>query len=1051
MVRRNMDLASFLTNAPSLFGEEATLEEEVEPDIASGEHHGAIRCFGFANGDTLSCVRWDTQFHITSTDIIRALVHRFEDIQRPVVNIKKFEEGVFSDLRCLKPGVDARLELPRSEFLELLYKHHCVRTQKKQKVFYWTSVPHDMLFRDALERDLKREAMGIEPTTKITDDTDPSSLVIIGGVELPLSVPPTLAAHLRTAAATADAPPATARVSTPLVTSGARLPAPTGTATAPPSCAGDSDTAPLHPDAAAAAIAAVDRSEPHPPAAAPLNGGWPGASLHTLRRKTPGLQAEYDPYHSTPTPHHSPAEGAATAQDLLSLLNVDPNALITQDNVGDFSAILDELLSGSVQAQARSLDQGFALDSHALSQALFAQPDPPPATARGTSAASMDTEPTTASHQLVIHPAAAATPASSADSSPSALSMASAGHMSLSQTPELVGPHEFRGSQPMTIDDIDSLLATVSSPASAPLAGAIGGDAGSAAPGLAGSTLAGLFPLLSAPTGFAEATAADSAQLPARPSDDARQPRRDQKAGILPPPRSTRFSRFHPYLRTMARIAHQGLPTIWNRMPSIADPTVAAAAVNVLVAKSNAATTAAPVAGQAVCSREQQTAPSAMLLGTPAPVAPASAAGTMLESGESAGVACCTEAEPCAALDPNGSPAVCSRVANTGEDDGQRRYSCTFSGCTKQFKRHEHLKRHFRTHTGERPYKCTAPGCGKIFARMDNLNQHSRTHVNRKTAPRRASHNIADSTAQQQQQQQQWPELALVGSGMTDVGSGGEHAPGRPTAMLMDASDDGLDQPAMAMGGTTVAEAAVADVFAYGGSAAAAGMDIGPARIAVPADLAFLNREWILRNLGVQLAQQQQLQPLLALQPPLAEHNTVSLLRKMSKGNRVRVVGGTPLAMADAAAGRTRDEQAPYGGTGIAFAAAQSTTSAPQLLPVAQDTAGLGQTPPAFGPDGTSINPIWLASFLSQQQQQQQQAAVELVSAPSSRPPSLKRHLDEDDAGSDVAMSGNHSDGSYHSPGTSDSGRQGGTPVTGSIGANKFVRSDMFKSHKLPV
>jgi len=46
-----------------------------------------------------------------------------------------------------------------------LYKNNCIRTQKKQKVFYWYSVPHDRLFLDALERDLKREKMGQEATT----------------------------------------------------------------------------------------------------------------------------------------------------------------------------------------------------------------------------------------------------------------------------------------------------------------------------------------------------------------------------------------------------------------------------------------------------------------------------------------------------------------------------------------------------------------------------------------------------------------------------------------------------------------------------------------------------------------------------------------------------------------------------------------------------------------------------------------------------------------------------------------------------------------------
>ena len=75
-------------------------------------------------------------------------------------NSKKFEEGIFSDLRNLKSGTDASLEEPKSPFLDFLYKNNCIRTQKKQKVFYWYSVPHDRLFLDALERDLKREKMG---------------------------------------------------------------------------------------------------------------------------------------------------------------------------------------------------------------------------------------------------------------------------------------------------------------------------------------------------------------------------------------------------------------------------------------------------------------------------------------------------------------------------------------------------------------------------------------------------------------------------------------------------------------------------------------------------------------------------------------------------------------------------------------------------------------------------------------------------------------------------------------------------------------------------
>lgn len=104
-------------------------------------------------------------FHISGTDIVRCLSFRFQAFGRPVKNSKKFEEGIFSDLRNLKSGTDASLEEPKSPFLDFLYKNNCIRTQKKQKVFYWYSVPHDRLFLDALERDLKREKMGQEPTT----------------------------------------------------------------------------------------------------------------------------------------------------------------------------------------------------------------------------------------------------------------------------------------------------------------------------------------------------------------------------------------------------------------------------------------------------------------------------------------------------------------------------------------------------------------------------------------------------------------------------------------------------------------------------------------------------------------------------------------------------------------------------------------------------------------------------------------------------------------------------------------------------------------------
>ncbi|EJT49434.1 Ste12 [Trichosporon asahii var. asahii CBS 8904] len=126
--------------------------------------------FRLPNGEDVACVLWNGLYHITGTDIVRALLFRFEAFGRPVKHTKKWEEGVFSDLRNLKPGVDACLEEPKSAFLDFLFRNGCIRTQKKQKVFYWFSVPHDRLFLDALERDLKREKAGQEPTSVVVGE-----------------------------------------------------------------------------------------------------------------------------------------------------------------------------------------------------------------------------------------------------------------------------------------------------------------------------------------------------------------------------------------------------------------------------------------------------------------------------------------------------------------------------------------------------------------------------------------------------------------------------------------------------------------------------------------------------------------------------------------------------------------------------------------------------------------------------------------------------------------------------------------------------------------
>lgn len=142
----------------------------VDQEISLANRGICLLCSMVSTTYALDCswelmCRRNNLFHISGTDIVRCLSFRFQAFGRPVKNSKKFEEGIFSDLRNLKSGTDASLEEPKSPFLDFLYKNNCIRTQKKQKVFYWYSVPHDRLFLDALERDLKREKMNQEATT----------------------------------------------------------------------------------------------------------------------------------------------------------------------------------------------------------------------------------------------------------------------------------------------------------------------------------------------------------------------------------------------------------------------------------------------------------------------------------------------------------------------------------------------------------------------------------------------------------------------------------------------------------------------------------------------------------------------------------------------------------------------------------------------------------------------------------------------------------------------------------------------------------------------
>lgn len=110
-------LKFFLATAPSHWDQNTTSQYSSNP-------HPCLHRFNIPNFEHVTCVLWSGLYHISGTDIVRALTFRFEAFGRPVRNVKKFEEGVFSDLRNLKPGVDASLEEPKVRQISFSRYHY---------------------------------------------------------------------------------------------------------------------------------------------------------------------------------------------------------------------------------------------------------------------------------------------------------------------------------------------------------------------------------------------------------------------------------------------------------------------------------------------------------------------------------------------------------------------------------------------------------------------------------------------------------------------------------------------------------------------------------------------------------------------------------------------------------------------------------------------------------------------------------------------------------------------------------------------------------------
>ncbi|TPX41745.1 hypothetical protein SeLEV6574_g05941 [Synchytrium endobioticum] len=148
------------------------------PDRLRSKPSPCVDKFELDYNGPIAVVSWNQGIFVSGTDVLKIVQKLFSELGRPIdpAHQKKWEEGIFSDLRGLKVSVGCILEQPRSPLLQYLFTHGAIRTQKKQKVFKLEAVNFDKLFIDALRRDLRRIESGQAPTTKSTNESSAEAL-----------------------------------------------------------------------------------------------------------------------------------------------------------------------------------------------------------------------------------------------------------------------------------------------------------------------------------------------------------------------------------------------------------------------------------------------------------------------------------------------------------------------------------------------------------------------------------------------------------------------------------------------------------------------------------------------------------------------------------------------------------------------------------------------------------------------------------------------------------------------------------------------------------
>ncbi|KAI0361765.1 hypothetical protein OH77DRAFT_1444612 [Trametes cingulata] len=83
----------------------------------------------------------------------------------------------------------------------------------------------------------------------------------------------------------------------------------------------------------------------------------------------------------------------------------------------------------------------------------------------------------------------------------------------------------------------------------------------------------------------------------------------------------------------------------------------------------------------------------------------------------------CTESD----FDPGQASDAAGTTSRAPAPKRQKRYACSFEGCSKAYSKPARLAEHERSHTGDRPFIC--PTCNKSYLRETHLQVHARTHL----------------------------------------------------------------------------------------------------------------------------------------------------------------------------------------------------------------------------------------------------------------------------------------------------------------------------------